>query len=659
MLFVTATTIAQLKDSVLQQILKIDTAYQQDPSIETKKLLMPIALQCKNAGDVRNEYNAWLYIARDIPVNPKNNIFRLECYQQALDLIRKLNDLQEELEINRQIADIYLQQQSFVSAEHELFQIINNPKASDHNLMLATDLLSSVYSYSGKYDKSLFYALKTVKTMRGADTIYALTFYDRLAVIYFDLNNPKSSLHWSKKAYECARRIKNISLMSIIRTTIVINLIDLGRPKEALLLVKADIEKFPSNDPSIRRDNISQLAMCYEALKLFKLADNRNQEIIGMVKNPENHFSLHEQAVSYHHVGKYYLIRKRLFAAKTLLLEALKGYKKSGNETEKKNVYLLLFKADSAMKHNESAISWLQQNIRIKDSIFNDSKNKQIEELQIAYNSEQKDKKIHDLNNSAKVQFLNLKQAESTRNWIIAISIMLLVIAGLLFRQARVTKRTNHTMARKNNMLEQLVTEKEWLLKEIHHRVKNNLHTVISLLETQAKYLHGDALKAMQNSQHRIFAMSLIHQKLYRSDDIKTINMGEYIPELVHNLETSFGVTNHISFKFDITPITLNISYAIPLSLIINEAVTNAIKYAFPDRYRNEIHISLFWDEEQVKLRISDNGIGFLNDPYESANHSLGIELMKGLCSDIDATISFEIANGTAVIVSFNPNLEL
>src|SRR6202000_3217878 len=186
---------------------------------------------------------------------------------------------------------------------------------------------------------------------------------------------------------------------------------------------------------------------------------------------------------------------------------------------------------------------------------------------------EKKDQNIKLLTQQGVVQQAELKQNKLTRNIMIAGSVLMLVILLLLFSQFRLKQRTNKEMNKSNLALKQLVTEKEWLIKEVHHRVKNNLQTIISLLESQAAYLENDALKAIETSQNRIFTMSLIHQKLYQSEDIQTINMASYIPELVEYLKDSFINSHRIDFKTNIDPVSLDASIAIPLALIINEAV--------------------------------------------------------------------------------------
>ena len=199
-----------------------------------------------------------------------------------------------------------------------------------------------------------------------------------------------------------------------------------------------------------------------------------------------------------------------------------------------------------------------------------------------------------------------------------------------------------------------MVEEKEWLLKEVHHRVKNNLHTIICLLESQAIYLENDALEAMEKSQNRIYSMSLIHQKLYQSDDIQTIDMASYIPELVQYLKDSFDtLSKQVYFNLKIDKISLTQTIAIPIALIINEAITNSIKYAFPGKSGGEILISLQDENESIKLELADNGIGMNNDITNAESVSLGLQLIKGLSKEIQGDLKIETEHGVRITIIF------
>jgi two-component sensor histidine kinase len=155
------------------------------------------------------------------------------------------------------------------------------------------------------------------------------------------------------------------------------------------------------------------------------------------------------------------------------------------------------------------------------------------------------------------------------------------------------------------------------------------------------------------NSQRRLHSMSLIHQKLYQSEKLAYIEMSAYIKEMVAYLKDSFDHTNHIAFKTEAEKLELDVAQAVPLGLILNEAITNAIKHAFPDNREGEIAIKLFTDDEGFyHLIIADNGIGLTNNS-SIIKESLGMELFKILTKQIDGKLCIDSKNGTVITVTF------
>ncbi|GAO44693.1 putative two-component histidine kinase [Flavihumibacter petaseus NBRC 106054] len=256
-----------------------------------------------------------------------------------------------------------------------------------------------------------------------------------------------------------------------------------------------------------------------------------------------------------------------------------------------------------------------------------------------------------------------LEEANFTRNITFVFVGLLALIAVLLFWQYRSKQAATRIIGKKNEVLEGLVREKEglleekdWLLKEVHHRVKNNLQTVVSLLESQSVYLDEKALQANQDSRNRVYAMSLVHQKLYQSENIASIQMDTYLSELVIHLRDSMG-DGHILFRLQLQPVKLDVSQAIPIGLILNEAITNAIKYAFPVKASGQaITIGMqLQPSGELCLTVQDNGIG-LPPGVESGNPAgLGMRLMKGLTGDIMGNFDLRSDHGTTVTVSFLP----
>ncbi|MEH2142644.1 sensor histidine kinase [Nostoc sp.] len=198
--------------------------------------------------------------------------------------------------------------------------------------------------------------------------------------------------------------------------------------------------------------------------------------------------------------------------------------------------------------------------------------------------------------------------------------------------------------------------EKEVLLKEIHHRVKNNLQIISSLLNLQADYLKDNqALEVFKDSQNRIESMALIHEKLYQSQDLARINFADYIQDLVTNLFYSYNVSSStITLKMNVDEVFLAIDAAIPCGLIINELISNSLKYAFPQREPGEIFIEFCSLKASFfTLTISDNGVGFAQDFDFQTTESLGLRLVKGLTHQLQGNIDCISNNGVKYEIIF------
>ncbi|MCE5213954.1 MAG: PAS domain S-box protein, partial [Methanobacterium sp.] len=198
--------------------------------------------------------------------------------------------------------------------------------------------------------------------------------------------------------------------------------------------------------------------------------------------------------------------------------------------------------------------------------------------------------------------------------------------------------------------------EKEILLKEIHHRVKNNLQIVSSVLDLQGSYVKKDptAVNVLKESQNRVFSMALIHEMLYQSKDLNQINFDDYIKSLVSHLSHSYRLKIPVNSVINVKGISLNIETAVPCGLIISELVSNSLKYAFEDSESGEIKVSLESKENEYQLIISDNGVGFPEDlDFKNIQLSLGLQLVNSLVNQLDGTIELDRSQGTKYIIKF------
>jgi PAS domain S-box-containing protein len=198
--------------------------------------------------------------------------------------------------------------------------------------------------------------------------------------------------------------------------------------------------------------------------------------------------------------------------------------------------------------------------------------------------------------------------------------------------------------------------EKELLLKEIHHRVKNNLQVIYSLLSLQSEYVQDErSLELFRESQNRIKSMALIHQELYNSGDVEAVDFAAYVRDLAANLFRSYGVRAHvIRTRIDITEVFLPLHTAIPCGLILNELITNALKYAFPAGRPGEIRIAFHPDPaDGFILLIADNGIGLPKDLDFRNTESLGLRLVATLTEQLKGAIELLPGPGTAFRITF------
>jgi PAS domain S-box-containing protein len=205
------------------------------------------------------------------------------------------------------------------------------------------------------------------------------------------------------------------------------------------------------------------------------------------------------------------------------------------------------------------------------------------------------------------------------------------------------------------NKLIESVKEKEILLKEVHHRVKNNLQIINSILNLQSSYLTDPKiLEIITESQNRIRSMSYIHESLYQTKNFSSINFKDYIDNLITNLVYSYRVGSNVIINKDIQDIDLPLDYAIPCGLILNELVTNALKYAYPNNKKGMVNISILKNNENlIEMYIADNGIGLPKDFSIESTETLGLSLVHTLVDQIDGKLSVKNEVGTKFLIIF------
>lgn len=209
---------------------------------------------------------------------------------------------------------------------------------------------------------------------------------------------------------------------------------------------------------------------------------------------------------------------------------------------------------------------------------------------------------------------------------------------------------------RNEDQVKKSLVEKEILLKEIHHRVKNNLQIIGSLLNFQTKFIKDkDSLEKFKISQNRIKSIALIHEKLYQTKNVSRIEFESYVKSLAAHIFSVFGAdTGNISYKINANNVFLSVDNAIPCGLIINELITNALKHAFPDNRQGLITIDLEYKNTNYFLTVSDNGVGISKDVDIDNSNTLGMQLIKTLLIQLNAEMVLNNENGTSFSIVFS-----
>ena len=296
----------------------------------------------------------------------------------------------------------------------------------------------------------------------------------------------------------------------------------------------------------------------------------------------------------------------------------------------------------------QNSAAYLKRNMRIRDSIdINESElrtqqlatvmGRDLANTQAMFEEQKKNLELQRLEMTAQDEKINLV--------FISLVFTLLGFAGLVYAYLKSIKN-QRLIAEQKHIIENSLIEKDSLLKEIHHRVKNNLQMVSSLLSLQTKNTRSKAaIEALEEGKSRVKAMALIHQKLYQNDDLSVIEMQGYIESLINSVQSVYKKGGHnINITIDAEGVELDIDRAIPFGLMLNELVSNSFKYAFPHDEENGkiyIHIRKLNGQEGF-FEYTDNGVGLPDDTDERAQSSMGIRLMNRLANQLQTTLNVD-----------------
>jgi two-component sensor histidine kinase len=584
---------------------------------------------------------------------------RLPYLQSALAIYKKLNNRERIAKTLDQIALTYfINGHSRIALRTYLDILAIQESTQDKEIGSTLDQLSKLYGDLGDYPKALHYAHRSYQiAKKSADLEALLGIYTTLAYIYDQLGDNRMALQYNQAVLEICRKTNRLQGVVRARLRICQILLVMGRNQEALNQAKAIRQLTETSVKSFSISAQLTLGNCYAALKDYQKAEAVYLKLLPDYKAAtQGGFGLCKA------LGTLYLKTHQLNKAALYLNQAFRTIQHAGNQNHRRELILQLYRLDSIRGDHQSALAHHLMYTALNDSLINESKNKQIAQLRIRFDTDIKEQEIKALQRQRNLQQVSIDQNRIIRNIIVGGLVMLAVLLWLMYNRYRLKQLSNQQLeakqveiAHKNESLQNLVTEKEWLIREIHHRVKNNLQIIASLLRSQGVYLKDQAaVSAIRESQNRVHAMALIHQKLYQTDQLASIPMAEYVAEIVDYLISSFDHTGIVREHISVLPIELDVSLAVPLGLIINEAVTNSLKYAFPDGQSGTISIELIrLDSLTFRLTISDNGIGLPADFNPNKSRTMGLDLIRGLSKQLGGNLQINSTSGVQISLEF------
>jgi two-component sensor histidine kinase/Tfp pilus assembly protein PilF len=558
-----------------------------------------------------------------------------EGYRTALQAL----DLYEELAIDSSLAnvhsllgDIYRAIKKYDSALEEYQMALQLAGDQKRHPLFVRDLQSigRCYQHKGEFDRAIDFFRQARDISHPGEKSYVWS-YIWMAQVYMDKRQPARALEYDLQALELAKINGDEHLLGIIYNEIAFNY---------------------------------QLMNNYEkALEYNFLALKTRQKA--------KRYALAES--SQRNIGNLYLELGKLDLAEQFLQQSLVTSQDLDYQFVLPDVYRILSSVYEKRGNYSQALSYFKRYQAKKDSILNQQIFSSIADMRISFDISKTTRETKALKQKAQIQELELKRSQAMRNMTLVIAVLMVVVVILMYGRIVARKKTaevleekvhNRTIQLEQHILERRKTEellqkslneKNILLQEVHHRVKNNMQIISSMLNLQVKQVHDAAMQEMfKDTQNRVKTMALIHEKLYQAEDLAHINLKNYLRTLCHQLFRSYRTDPaRIFLNLDIIDGNLDVKTAIPCGLIINEAVSNSLKYAFPADASGTIGVRFQREQDVYVLNVWDDGVGLEAPVDVEQTESLGVRLIDALTQQLHGSLEITSTGGVSIGIRF------
>ncbi|MDX1406784.1 MAG: sensor histidine kinase, partial [Saprospiraceae bacterium] len=452
---------------------------------------------------------------------------------------------------------------NYDSAFHYLNQAIGQLQAvgSPHRIWSPYYYMGEVYTSIGDREKASEYYTRAIDATRPAGNTQDLRFLLYMVSYTYRLWN------WDEEAANLQEEYliqKQRSGVNILEDDVHVNL-----PGD-------------DSDPALQKQDILRFLEHHE----------KNRNNMSLLDSYRKLGNLELQQGNHEQAGHYYNI-------------ALSYAKSANDPTLQFGLLDNIYKMQKRSGNLDQALAAHERMFALRDSIRDAEKIRQLQDLEVQYETTQKEQALA-------IKELELEKSRRSQVWTLLGLVAIGLIAILALVAVRTKQRSNRRLGEKNAIISQALREKDILLREIHHRVKNNLQMISALLYLQGKSIDDPtAQDAIKESQNRVQSMAMLHQNLYQDEDLLGVEIKDYLDKLFDHLFASYNIEKErIALRKQIEDVSLDVDTVVPLALIVNELISNALKHAFRDGRKGEIDVRLSEENDTLVLEVADNGTG-------------------------------------------------
>ena len=518
----------------------------------------------------------------------------------------------------------------------------------------ALNNLGNVVKNQGFLDTALQYYFQALEMHRARkDTAMQTNVLNNIGVLNGKIGANELSLEYYR---ECLR-LRNLIHDTIKAVSVMTNMAEVfqvtNRMDSAYHYAKKALRL------GVQRGAVSSTAWAHEELGDYKYDEGRYDSARWHFEQARSIREKIDEKIAVvsniYDLGKVDMAQNRLQEADSAFKLVLEMSTEMGTLFQMSNSTQRLGEVSAKLGLFEKAYEYQVYHTHLLDSLNKATQVSEISKEMARYEYEKKQREIELLNKENEVQALRIDREKTLRRLLVVVVLLVLVLMFVLWNRARSLRTVNSTLQEQKATLEKNDHEKEVLLKEIHHRVKNNLQIISSLLSMHAREMKDERVAgALKEGKNRVKSMALIHQMFYQdTEGLTEIGLHTYAKELCQSILSSYAVNKEsIKLQFELDTVTINIDDGILLGLIINELVSNSVKYAFPEDRKGTILVSLKQIEKNLHLIVADNGVG-KNHVHGPESTNFGLKLVNSFIRKLKGTIAVDTDSGykTTIII--------